>query len=314
VWLWATAEAHPVGDRAAAQSTSLVLHRDAVEVTYQADVPTILVATARPGSSADPLPAMATELASGLLLVVDGQVVSMRIVEPSPPPEVGSHSVAFQVRLEAPLPAGARRVEVQTGNLPEAANFYRGDVQVTDGLEILDCSLLALDHGRIVRDDTLRWRRGDENRTLSVTLGPRPPLAWGWLVPPPDHPIAARDALVRGRFGFGPLMGLAAAFCAIPLGAAAGERAAAGIAAAGLALGFVPYGPVVALVGAVALLKRPAWAAGAAGAALIATIPSPRAALVAWALVALGTAIPGGSRLRWAAIAVAVGVVATRWL
>ncbi|MEQ1506902.1 MAG: hypothetical protein ABMB14_32040, partial [Myxococcota bacterium] len=80
----AAALAHPVGDRAAAQTTALVVRPGAFDVDYYADVPDALVRTA---GGDDVIRAMTVELATGLLATVDGQVVSMRLRAPSPPPQ-----------------------------------------------------------------------------------------------------------------------------------------------------------------------------------------------------------------------------------
>jgi hypothetical protein len=226
------AAAHPVGDRAAAQSTVMTVHRDRVDVDFYADVPEILVRTARPGSADrdEILAAMATELASGLMLLVDGEVVSMRVREPSPPPRPSSeHTMGFSLHLAAPLVPGPHRIEAVTANLVDTQSFYAGDVRVDPGLVVRDCSLVALRDGRIARDDTLRWTRGEQGRRLSVTLDrPRPPW-WSVLAGEPAEPRRAAAAL-RPRPGdllragvLTPATLAASMGLAMALGAAAGR-------------------------------------------------------------------------------------------
>ena len=207
----AVAHAHPVSDGMAAQSTAIVVHRDRVDVDYYADVPELLVRTARPGAT-DPavvLAAMLTELRAGLLLTVDGRQVPLQERSPSPAPAPSSeHTLGFALHLQAPLPAGVERIEVATANLIDARSVFAGDVRVGPGIVVRACSLLPTrPDGAIGRDDTLRWTRGEDRRLLSVTLGPPRPRWWPTVAGEPTEPRRAavalagrpRDVLRAGR-------------------------------------------------------------------------------------------------------------------
>lgn len=196
VVLAVAAIAHPMGESAAGQTSVLVVFPDHVDVDYLVDVPNAFVASARPGSTAL-YEAMTTELASGLLLTLDGQAVSMRLRSPSPPPRPSSeHTTSFAIHLVAPIGPETRTIALQTANLQEASNVFAGDVRVHPNLVVETSSLLGIRDGRIVRDDTLRWNRGDENRVLTVTLADRSPAWWRWVNPPGDEPIRVGRARV----------------------------------------------------------------------------------------------------------------------
>lgn len=199
IWLLAAATAHPLGARFATQTTSLVVFADHVEVDYAAEVPLEFVGTARPGGS-DPVAAMATEIASGLLLEVDGRVVSMVLREPmTPPGPTSEHTLGFALALSGPLPADAHEIRVSTANLQDAQNFFAGDVRLAPGLRARACSLLQVRARRVVRDDTLRWTRDEGARTLSVALAPTAP-AWFQALANPDDPVRVSKVLVDSLF------------------------------------------------------------------------------------------------------------------
>jgi hypothetical protein len=196
--LWAVllaggAFAHPLGERAATHTLSLVLHRDEIGVSYAVDVPNAFLV---PRGGQDPESAMAVELASGLLLTVDGRVLPLQPL-PSPAPAPSSdHTVGFSVHLAATLPEDVRHLELSTANLQEASNLFAQDLRVEPGWKVERASMLIPGpDGRIARDDTLRWRRGEDGRTLSVDLAGRWPAWWLWLTRSPAEPVRAARAL-----------------------------------------------------------------------------------------------------------------------
>jgi hypothetical protein len=273
LWPVIPALAHPLGERAATHTLSLVLHRDQVDVRYGVDVPDAFLV---PRGGQDPQAAMAVELASGLLLLVDGQVLPMQPL-PSPAPAPSSeHTTGFSVHLTAPLPPEARRLELSTANLLEASNLFAQDLRVEPGWRLASASMLIPGpDGRIARDDTLRWRRGDDGRTLSADLAGRWPAWWLWLVQAPDEPVRAARALqprpqdLLRPTVLTPASWLACALAAALLGASTG-RAAAPRALAAAALGL----PLALLPG-----KDTGWVelalAGAALAAWLFVHPRP---------------------------------------
>jgi hypothetical protein len=318
------AAAHPMGDTAAAQTSVLVIRPDRVDVDYVVDVPNVFVETARPGAPADPA-AMTTELASGLVLTIDGRTVAMRLRDPSPPPRPSSeHTTGFVVRLSAPLPPDAETIELQTANLQGASNRFAADVRVHPDLAVETSSLLGLRDGRIVRDDTLRWTRGEENRRLTVTLAPRAPRWWTPIARRGDEPVrvarawvGARDPLRPPTIGPGPWL------AALGLAGAAGlttgrDRAALALALLGIALAALPGGATgrvelasalgtgaLALAGLrIARLRPLVGAAAVAG--LAATTHTVPAAVGVVLLYELGIGL-GRTRPR-AALIVALGI------
>ncbi|MEQ1564981.1 MAG: hypothetical protein ABMA64_05035 [Myxococcota bacterium] len=305
MWWSIAALAHPVGDRAATHASALRVFRDRVELDYFADVPAALVS-----------PDTAVELASGLLVVADGEVVPLTLTEPATvtPAE---HTVGFGLHLTGAVPRAPAEVSAQTANLPEAANYFAGDVRVGDGLQVSACSLLPTDDdGRFVRDDTNRWLRGEERRSLTVRLV-APPVAWGWVVPPPPSPVKARDAWVPPpRTADTPLALAVLAAVGAACGWASGGPWAL-LAAIGAAAGGLPYASAglagAAAVAAAARRTLPwAAAAGLGAAAVVASAEHVRVRLLVAAAVAGGAALARSGRgvpsprVRWLILAAAL--------
>ncbi|MEZ4241029.1 MAG: hypothetical protein R3F59_33690 [Myxococcota bacterium] len=303
LWLALAAAAHPVGERAAAQSSVLTVHRGSVDVDFFADVPDLLVRTARPGSDDvdEVTRAMAVELGTGLLLLVDGEVASMQLREPTPTPERSSeHTMGFALRLRAPLPPEPHTIELVTSNLLEAQNFFAGDVRLDPGLVATDASLLGWRDGRVVRDDTLRWTRGEERRRLSVTLARPQPRWWPALAGLGREPrrvgtaLAAQPRDLLRAANVTPGTFAVAVALATALGALGAVRRSSG---------WVP------LVGvALAAVARPALVEGSAAVAIVAAVVAGRRlgdapAVVAAAGLAAAVHAPGaaaGVVLGWA--------------
>ncbi len=298
--LFGVALAHPLGERFATQTTILEVHRDHLRVDYVAEVPHAVLRSA--SVTGDPVAAMAIELQSGLLLQVDGEVVSMTRRGPARPPvPTSEHTWGFELALEAPLPAGAEAIRVSTANLQDTQSYFAGDVRLADGLAIDSCSLLVVDDGEIVRDDTLRWRRDESARVLQVELAPPAPSWWRALSP--SGVRHAGQALDDAWFGPPALLGLCAASAG--LGAAAGRRVIRGapLLALGLLPTLAPPSPLLWLalavgLGALAIASARErsllpWLVLASAAALVALTPLPRAALLVAAAGALGLSVRG---------------------
>lgn len=196
LWCALSAQAHPFGARFAAHLMELEVGREGVRVQYLADVPNPLVATATSDRGADPLPAMANELRSGLLLEVDGTSIPL---EPdgvwTVTPTEDTHQ--FSWTFTAAIPPGSTSVEVSNANLPDVTAVYRSRVTVADGLVATACSLWRMRGDELAIDETDRWRTDERNRTLSVEiqepLGTFSPL-WLTVFPPPATPPIAAEA------------------------------------------------------------------------------------------------------------------------
>lgn len=319
------AAAHPMGESAAGQTSVLVIFPDHVEVDYLVDVPNAFVQTARPGSGTD-VGAMATELASGLLLTIDGRTVAMRVRSPSPLPRPSSeHTTGFVVRLSAPLPEDARAIELQTANLQEASNFFAGDVRVHPSLGVASSSLLGVRDGAVVRDDTLRWTRGEEHRRLGVVLADRAPRWWGWVAPQGDTPVRVARALEKGPRdllrppALTPALWLAGLVAAAASGSTTGrDPRAVGLAGLGIGLAVLPGDgtgrvELFAVLAAIGLGVAARWR-GAAGPLVLPIVVAGLAGTTHSAPAALGVVLAwgvgcllGAPRPR-AALALAVGL------
>lgn len=181
MWFWfAAAFAHPVGDRAATQLSVLTIAPTSVDIQFYAEVPHEVV------QMAGGIDAMARELRSGLLLLIDRTPTPMSTRYPSPPPAPGDHTWRFVLHLRADRPP-LHTVELQTANLQEADNFFAGDVWVAPGLRVADTSLWldGVDH-------SLEWLRDRRHRSLTVTLADPVTGPCRWLEP--SDPVRAFDA------------------------------------------------------------------------------------------------------------------------
>ena len=323
------AVAHPLGDRAATHTLSLLVLPDRIEVDYWVDVPDVFA-----GGEQGVLSALTVELASGLLLTVDGEVLSMRTRSPSPAPQRSSeHTLGFVFHLAAdlrePLHPG-ERIELSTANLPLATNLFAHDVKLHPRLTVRETSVLARrpaawpswgpSLGLIARDDTLRWRRDEEGRRAWVVLGRPEPWWWGPATGSDSEPVRAASALEPRAADLlrpdvsSPVAAIGALLAALGAGLCVGreqaKRAVAG-ALPGILLCAVPGGGdgLIELTAgllslAAALAGQRALAAGVAAAALAASPRTLLLGIVIWgAFGAASLARQGSSRLLALALA-----------
>lgn len=318
--LVAAAVAHPVGERAATQITSVVVCADRIDVDYVAEVPHALIRAGSRGP--DPLEAMATELASGLLIEVDGDRVEATLRESVAPRPSSDHTWALTQRLSAPLADGARVVSVSTANLLDADNYFAQQIRLADGHRARACGVV---------EPPLSWRRGEAHRRLSVTLGPRTPGWLRWLAPP-SAPLDCSEAriLPLGAALLDPRPDPRTwwALCGLVflLGGAAGREplGARAVLLLGPALALLPH-PLADALGAGLILAllvvgrirglQASPIALAATAALAGVAPSIHAAVLLVGLAAATAALRAGPhRSIWAWIALSVVFLALRAL
>lgn len=180
-WLVLAAEAHPFGARFAAHLTNVDVGPDRVSVRYTADVPNPIVATATRTPGVDPVEAMAEELRTGLVLLVNGEVAPMSPDGPwsvRPTEDTHRYTWALSAGLEAP-PA---TVELSNGNLPDVPAVFRAHVDVADGWEIAESTLWRVRDGVVELDESDLWRTDERHRTLTVAVRERRSALWPALL------------------------------------------------------------------------------------------------------------------------------------
>ncbi|HHO54222.1 MAG TPA: hypothetical protein ENK18_25970 [Deltaproteobacteria bacterium] len=315
VWILSSvAIAHPVGERAATQITAVVVYADHVEIDYVAEVPHALIRAGAAHRGADPLEAMATELASGLLVEIDGvrvEPTERGLVQPRPS---AAHTWTFTRQLSAPLPRGAHTVEVSTSNLLDAHNYFAQRLALADGQRALACT---------VAEPPLSWRHGDEHRRVGVALGPPAP---GWLrwLSAEDRVLdcaearapSPREALLGPRL-HPASWGVSSALClALGLSAGRGRPGDQVVLLLGPLLVALPLhvradalcAALILVAGSVS--RRWAPLAGlAAVSALAGVVPTVRASLLLVGIAALGSALrqaPHWSLWIWLALSTAL--------
>lgn len=183
---WCTsARAHPFEDGSVGHLLQLEVHPERLVIHYRVEIPTRRVmeemrqrelAGARDrgeGYTAEKI----TEIESGLYLRVDGESAALQRLPLDEETGVGNQRFfLFDVRLEAPLGPGARRLDLSNGNYPDERGYFSTAVQVHDDWQVLDSSLLELKGNEVLRDDSERWQTGAAGREVVLSLAPRP--AW----------------------------------------------------------------------------------------------------------------------------------------
>lgn len=178
------ARAHPMGSDLYGHRLELNLRPEALEADYTVEVPTPamlrdlrrFLAEAPPGTSEDAYGRrFRGELVDGLALRVDDRPTRWEVEQGAP--DTGRSDPRFvsaHLRLRAPLPEGARTVQIVDGNLPDEASLFLVDVRASDALRVDACSLWDVDpEGRIQHDRAGQWRMEEESRDLRLSFRPR---------------------------------------------------------------------------------------------------------------------------------------------
>jgi hypothetical protein len=160
--------AHPFGSNLAAHQLQVHVAPDHLSVHYTADVPNAMVRTSTSDASADPLQAMALDLHTGLVLVVDGHSVPLEATVPWTV-EATDDTQRFHGYYDAPLTEGTHQLSLSNGNLPGVVSVHSVIATVSDSLVVEDTNLWRHHNGKLVRDDNGRWRTTDAARTLTLT-------------------------------------------------------------------------------------------------------------------------------------------------
>lgn len=163
------AQAHPFGDRYAAQRLSVDLSRQEVVVDYLADAPLIMLTD---GSDEAALQAALDTLQAGLLLAVDGRTVPLvRRAADHRPDLVSMHTHLFHLQLVGEVPLAARHtVEVGNINLSGRPSFFLDEVTVTGSARVHASSLRVAMRDGTVTDLADAWSRSELRRRIRVDV------------------------------------------------------------------------------------------------------------------------------------------------
>lgn len=180
--------AHPFGDKVAAQRIDVVIRSDRVDLTYIADVPTVLLETARPDRGERPEDAMIRELATGLNLSVAGKTLPLTRTGAEVAVDlIGGRAQVFTLTLQAPVDLSTPiELVVANGNLPDIPSWFANTALVAPGTRVTDSSLIERPRRSEPVDHSGRWDRGESNRRLTFTLVS------------PDDPLSQLHAAVVG--------------------------------------------------------------------------------------------------------------------
>ena len=180
---------HPFGSNLFGHKTEVWLSADRVEVAYLVEVPTpkllqelrsYMVDIDQPNQADQDRHTSATlqELEDGLRLYVDGERLPWtRMDEPEPSGRGDSRFIAYRLRLEAELPAGARTLNLANGNRPESPALFSTAVFVAPNIVVDESSLIDVDHhGEVEQDRTATWRASENDRELRLSFRVRSAL------------------------------------------------------------------------------------------------------------------------------------------
>jgi hypothetical protein len=173
-----TADAHPFGDRYAAQRLDVAVQADHLDVVWKADAPRALLPQTAEGID---VPRMHAELPAGLVATLDGTTLTPTEVEVVELPELTTeHGVGVEVRLryEADL-RGAHALTVSNGNLQGTPSFHLLDATLPAGIDVVSSSLWAEPQGLRKIDLSDRWSRAESRRRFA--------LSWAWPSSPWDR-------------------------------------------------------------------------------------------------------------------------------
>jgi hypothetical protein len=280
------AQAHPFGDRYAAQRVLMDLGRERIVVHYTADAP--------PGMLVDDaadLEGALDMLERGLVLSVDGTTVPLaRRTGTHRPDLVSMHTHLFDLVLVAEVDlAGRHTIELGNANLGGQPCYFYDDVRVVGSAWVHEASLqVARRDGELI-DLSAAWTRSELRRRIRVEVElPDDPWSATFdridgrihpLATMPNRPLAA--AWVAGRTTPGTVFGAALALLLAGLAAGSGGR----WLRAGAVLGLL-------LAGAFHAWSPVPWPAGPAAALTLLLLLGPEGSV--WALLgAVGlTALP----------------------
>lgn len=185
--LAAVASAHPGGASSAAepnggmpgQRVEVAVAADHLRVDYFAEIAAMRLykeARAEQAEGPDWAAGRAEALRPGVRVRVDGAEVALGAVAVEAAATLKeSGFVELHVAGEAPLPPGAREVEVRMENFPDEASYYAASVRLAGGLVVTGTNLGHVAAGRLRDNLHGAWRRTDDARVTTFALRPTHP-------------------------------------------------------------------------------------------------------------------------------------------
>ncbi|MEC8422194.1 MAG: hypothetical protein VX000_00380 [Myxococcota bacterium] len=292
------ARAHPFDASFYGHQLEVALEDGELRVAYLVEVPTVdaladlqlfLQDVDSPGAAhqAAYTARVLDELEDGLQVRLDGERIALARKESAAPSGVGDRRfITFRLQLEGAVHPDARTLHVVNANFPGERALFSRQAWVDDTIRVHDTDLVALQDGRVVRDDSGRWLGGEKNRELRISLSRRGSFAGAlrrqrrYLVEPDalrlrparealvTDPVGlVRQSLASGGLGAGPIAAAAVSGvsetgpAAVAVGIGVGALGLGGLAlTGGLCLGFLLLGAAgavglpAALPGGVALV------------------------------------------------------------
>lgn len=166
-----TANAHPFGDRYAAQRIDVALQADGLDVVWRADAPRALLPQNAQGLDTQ---RMHAELSAGLIATLDGETLTPTDIAVTELPELTTeHGVGVEVALHYTADfTGDHELVVSNGNLQGTPSYHLIDARLPAGTHVHSSSLWAEPQGLRRIDLANRWSRAESRRRFS--------LAWTW--------------------------------------------------------------------------------------------------------------------------------------
>lgn len=166
----AVAQAHPFGDRYAAQQLEVDVHPDQVVVTLTLDVPDPLLAE-EAGTDVVPGEVLADRLLHGVTLTVDGEPT--QLVELSRDVRkdlIDMHATVIQLRWRAMADLrGEHTLRVGNANLGNTPGWFRDEVRIGGGAEVTASNLVVWRHGT-PSWKTSAWSRSEGLRRVDLSI------------------------------------------------------------------------------------------------------------------------------------------------
>ncbi|MCB9777423.1 MAG: sulfite exporter TauE/SafE family protein [Alphaproteobacteria bacterium] len=172
---------HPFGSDLYGHRVEVRVSRDRVRVDYLAEISTLDhlrdlrsflrgVPDPGPADEARYIDAVLEELQGGIVVLADGQRVSLTALPVDEPSGKGdSRFVTFRVALEGPLTPDTRTLNVVNANLPGTTALYASELLVTDDIVVDACSLYDDPRARAPSDDGYVWSADEGSRELRLS-------------------------------------------------------------------------------------------------------------------------------------------------
>lgn len=174
------AEAHPFGASHFGHLAKIAIEADKATVSYRIEIPTnILMRELSARESLGKIPGKEafnqdklTELLAGIYIEIDGIRAEPTLMPVEENGLGNSKFFLFDLVMEVPIPDGDHhKLLFQNGNYPENSAFFFNEVIVSKEVTVIDSTLLTIDDGRLVTDQSGVWSPLETNRVLSIDFG-----------------------------------------------------------------------------------------------------------------------------------------------